>query len=76
VSELAFSATAEQIFAGTFGGTVHIWDLATKKEVAKLQGHLTKTTCLNSDQMGNTVLVTGSEDTKVKVWDLRSNKCI
>ena len=26
--------------------------------------------------MGGSVLVTGSEDTKVKVWDLRTNKCI
>lgn len=26
--------------------------------------------------MNGTVLVTGSEDTKVKVWDLRTNKCI
>ena len=36
VSELIFSSTAEQIFSGTFGGTVHMWDLTTKKEVAKL----------------------------------------
>jgi hypothetical protein len=33
---LAFSSNAEQIYAGTFGGTVHLWDLATKREVAKL----------------------------------------
>eukprot|EP00347_Sterkiella_histriomuscorum_P009360 403341515 len=76
VSELQFSGTAEQIYAGTFGGTIHVWDLASKREIAKLQGHMTKTTCLNSDQMGGTVLVSGSEDTKVKVWDLRTNKCI
>lgn len=75
MSELAFSSSAEQIFAGTYGGTVHIWDLATKKELAKLVGHMTKTTCLNSDY-GGKILVTGSEDTKVKVWDLRTNKCI
>jgi hypothetical protein len=35
VSELAFSASAEQIFSGTFGGTVHMWDLSTRKEIAK-----------------------------------------
>lgn len=49
MSELAFSGNAEQIYAGTFAGTVHIWDLATKRELAKLQGHMTKCTCLNSD---------------------------
>lgn len=36
VSELIFNYNAEQIFSGTLGGTVHQWDLATKKELAKL----------------------------------------
>ena len=77
VSELCFSSNAEQIYAGTDGGTVHIWDLATKKELAKLQGHATKCTSLGCDNTGiGNLLVTGSEDTKIKVWDLRSNKCI
>jgi WD40 repeat protein len=55
---------------------VHQWDLATKKEVAKLQGHSTRTTCLHSDTMGGYTLVTGSQDTKAKVWDLRTQKCV
>lgn len=37
---------------------------------------MTKCTCLHSDQMNGTIIVTGSEDTKVKVWDLRTNKPI
>lgn len=52
-----------------------IWDLQSKKEVAKLQGHATKCTCLVGEMNGQT-LVTGSDDTNVKVWDLRSNKCV
>ena len=76
VSELAFSSTAEQIYSGTMGGTVHVWDLSTRKEVGKLQGHSTRVTCLSSDVMGQGMLVTGSEDTRVKVWDIRSQKCI
>ena len=76
ISELIFNQNAEQIFSGTFGGTIHLWDLSTSKEITKLQGHLTKTTCLHSDTMGGSVLVSGSEDTKAKVWDWRTSKCI
>lgn len=76
VSELSFSSTAEQIYSGTVGGTVHMWDLETKKEIMKFQGHQTKCSCLISDAMGLNSLVTGSEDTKVKVWDTRTAKCI
>ena len=52
MSELTFTANAEQIVSGTMGGTVHVWDLASKKESAKLVGHMTKITCLNSDCTG------------------------
>ncbi len=35
VSELTFCPRAEYIFSGTQGGTVHMWDLAKRAEVAK-----------------------------------------
>jgi WD40 repeat protein len=53
-----------------------MWDLPSIKEVAKLQGHQTKCTCIYSDMQEQSILVTGSEDTKAKVWDLRQQKCI
>lgn len=53
-----------------------MWDLATKKESLKLQGHQTRCTCIFSDPYEGRMLVTGSEDTKVKVWDLRTGKAV
>ena len=35
-----------------------------------------KCTSLNHDMSGNNVLISGSEDTNVKVWDVRNAKCI
>ena len=49
VTELTFSSNAEQIFSGTVGGTVHMWDLETKKEMIKFLGHQTMCSCLISD---------------------------
>lgn len=48
-----------------------MWDLAIAKDIIKLKGHLTATTCVAGDNMKGEIVVTGSEDTKVKVWDLR-----
>ena len=76
VTELTFSSNAEQIFSGTVGGTVHMWDLETKKEMIKFLGHQTMCSCLISDGQEQNTLVSGSEDTKVKVWDIRSGKCV
>jgi katanin p80 WD40 repeat-containing subunit B1 len=55
---------------------VHVWDLDSKKEVVKLLGHQTKCTSLVSNGVTLNELVTGSEDTKIKVWDTRTAKCI
>lgn len=55
---------------------MHVWDLASKKELTKLLGHQTKCSCIYGDPMEGRLLVTGSDDTKVKVWDLRTGKCI
>lgn len=76
VSDLTFCPRAESIFSGTYGGTVHQWDLAKKTDVAKFLGHQARITCLHYDQWGQNLLVTGSDDTKVKVWDVRMQKCV
>ena len=57
---------------------MHVWDLASARETAKLKGHMTACTCLSGDNQNGTMLVTGSEDTNVKIWDLRmkTNQCV
>ena len=58
-----------------------MWDLTIAKETAKLKGHLTSTTCLTGESGSGSpgyMVVTGSEDTNLKVWDLRmkTNQCV
>jgi WD40 repeat protein len=57
-----------KLFSGTVGGTVHVWDLATASDVVKFQGHLTACTAMASSE-NEDWLVSGSQDTKVKLWD-------
>ncbi|MFS8160042.1 MAG: WD40 repeat domain-containing protein [Candidatus Roizmanbacteria bacterium] len=46
VTTLAFSNHGDMIYSGSQGGTVHVWDLPTAKEVTKLKGHATQCLCL------------------------------
>ena len=57
---------------GTQGGTIFIWDIASNKQLAKMSGHLTQCTCLQTEKSDSpNVLVSGSSDTNVKLWDTR-----
>ena len=64
------------MYAGTDGGTVYGWDLTSTKYSVKLAGHLT--TCnfvhISPEPQEAHLLITGSGDTNVKVWDIRSGK--
>jgi WD40 repeat protein len=37
----------------------------------KLKGHLTACTCIAGDTINGNLIVTGSDDTNAKVWDIR-----
>lgn len=37
---------------------------------------MTRTTCLHNDTSLGNVLVSGSDDTNARVWDLRTSKCV
>lgn len=72
---MAFSQDTLQLFAGSQGGTVLIWDNNTGKISSSLKGHLSSCTsiALFSDPYK---LATGSQDTNIKLWDLRTKNCI
>lgn len=59
------------VVLGTLGGTVHVWDVPRQRSSAKLSGHATAPTVFAFDRANN-LLISGGEDTKIKVWDLRA----
>lgn len=68
----ALSINSNLGLVGTQGGTIFLWDVKTNKSIAKMSGHLTQTTCLRTDNTSQpNVLVSGSSDTNVKLWDTR-----
>lgn len=64
-----------RFIAGALGVMeLHVWDVSTKRQVARLKAHRRKVLCA---AFGSThsLLVSGSEDMSVKVWDVRKERC-
>jgi WD40 repeat protein len=54
-------------------GTVHLWDLATLREVGVLRGHDERVWRFAFSDDGRTLATWGSDDV-IKLWDLRTNR--
>src|SRR5581483_5493715 len=54
-------------------GKVQIWDVATMKPVATLEGHTDRVAALAFSPDGS-LLVTGGVDSTARVWDLKTNE--
>lgn len=52
--------------------TAFLWDVATAQTLRRFAGHAARVNCCAFGGEGDSVLVTGSYDGTVKVWDLKS----
>jgi mitogen-activated protein kinase organizer 1 len=70
IASLKISSDNTQFISSGTDANVLLWDVSKGKVVTKLQGHQKKvnTICWNYT---NHIIVSGSEDTTVKVWDIR-----
>jgi len=64
----------EDSFSGCRSGSITQWDLHHQKKKMVLSGHMSDVSCIGNDPYGDTYLVSGSCDTKIKIWDLRSGE--
>jgi WD40 repeat protein len=75
VTAIAFSPSGKAIASGGTEGTVHLWDYATKAELARLSGHAGQITgiCYSPD---GAILLSSSADRTVKLWDTMDHSAI
>ena len=75
-----FEGRGSLLAVGTVGGTIHLWDTDSQKSkyigfnlagCVKLSGHLTAPREFAFDKRAK-ILVSGGDDTNIKVWDLRN----
>ena len=75
ITSIIFSKDEKYAFAGTAGGSIHMWDLESQKIAVSLKEHRNACNCLAVPYSPLAAsLVSGSQDTNVKVWDLRTGK--
>ncbi|TAK09082.1 MAG: TIR domain-containing protein, partial [Candidatus Manganitrophaceae bacterium] len=72
---IAITVDGQRAIAGLEDGTVKVWDLASRRCVAVLQGHSYQVESVAVTANGQRVL-SGSEDGTLRIWDIQSKKCV
>jgi katanin p80 WD40 repeat-containing subunit B1 len=83
ITALTFTQSDDQIVVGSNRGSMNIWDLNTLKSNnchklvgCCLKGHTIEVCSFYADRKNENIIASGSFDTNVKIWDLRSKNCI
>jgi WD40 repeat protein len=72
---LAFAPDGKTAAVSDLGGRIRLWEIATGKEVRRLEGHQAHVTCLAFSQDGKT-LASGSFDHTLGLWDVATGKSL
>jgi RNA polymerase sigma factor (sigma-70 family) len=68
-----FSADGKTLLLTTYGGVAHRWDLATRKELPPLKGHVGPVTGIHLLPDQKTVITTGEEGL-IRRWDAKTGR--
>ncbi len=76
-SEMAFSPDGSTLASSSisWGGLVHLWDVATGRNIATLSGHDWRLSSVSFSPDGTT-LATGAADRTLRLWDLATRSTI
>ncbi|GMK58776.1 hypothetical protein CspeluHIS016_0602180 [Cutaneotrichosporon spelunceum] len=70
---IRFSADGKEVVAGASSGDIMVYDIAAERRTLKVMGHAddVNAVCF-ADESSTNILISGSDDGYVKVWDRRS----
>lgn len=70
---IRFSGDSREIVAGAHFGDIYVYDIEARRRVLRVEGHRDDVNAVAfADSASSNVLISGSDDSYVKVWDRRS----
>lgn len=76
VMELHFSTDGGNIFTASTDQTLGLWDIGTGERIKKYKGHTSFVNSVQGARRGPQMMVSGSDDTTIKLWDTRKKQAV
>lgn len=76
IMESHFSTDGSNVFTCATDKTLSIWDVPLAQRIRKLKGHTGYVNSIRATRRGNPILVSGSDDCTVKIWDPRKRNAV
>jgi WD40 repeat protein len=75
VAAMAFSPNGKLLATGNWDNNIHVWDVATQRQVGTLRGHTQQLRTVAFSRDGK-ILASGGLDHTVRLWDVAAQKQI
>ncbi|ODN00958.1 U5 small nuclear ribonucleoprotein 40 kDa protein, partial [Orchesella cincta] len=71
ICDLRFNFDGTALYTASVDKTVGVWDVSTGSRIKRLKGHTNFVNAVGEAKTGPPLVVSGSDDAQVRVWDIR-----